>query len=108
MQMLTDPSSTLFLTGKYRPQQSVAGKKRHRWGLGFTCLGSEEDHEEEEECRKRKDKLPWVRSQENLTLTFWAGQMGLRAVQMEQGNKSFLPQPTAQDAPTGAVKMATP
>jgi hypothetical protein len=36
-------------------------------------LGSEKDHEEEEEYRKRKDKLPWVRSQKNMAL--WAGQM---------------------------------
>jgi len=27
----------------------IAGKKEHRWGLGFSKLGSEENHEEKVE-----------------------------------------------------------
>jgi hypothetical protein len=35
----------------------------------------------EEECRRRKEKLPWVRSQENVPLR--TGQLELRAAQMK-------------------------
>ena len=44
-------------------------------------LGSEEEHEEEE-GRRRKEKLPWVRSLENMALR--AGQLELRTAQMKQ------------------------
>lgn len=37
---------------------------------------------------RRKKKLPWVRSQENMTL--WAGQLELRTAKMKNSNNSGL------------------
>lgn len=37
---------------------------------------------------RRKKKLPWVRSQENMAL--WAGQLELRAGKMKHSNNSGL------------------
>jgi len=60
------------------------GQKRHRWGLGFTGLGSVRKHEEEK-FRSRENKLPWVRSQENMSLR--AGQLESRAAQIKHGKQ---------------------
>lgn len=50
--------------------------------LRFQGLGvRRKPFEEKEECKKRKEKPPWVWSQENMALR--AAQLELRAAQME-------------------------
>jgi hypothetical protein len=48
------------------------------WGLGFLGLGLEENHIKERKGRRKK-KLPWGRSQENMALG--VDQLELRAAQ---------------------------
>lgn len=57
---------------RIREEEECRGGRRSCHGLGVRRT---------EECRGRKEKLPWVRSQENIALR--AGQLELRAVQMK-------------------------
>jgi hypothetical protein len=55
-----DERHTQPLYLQYTLISTIAGQKRHRWGLGFAGLGSEEEREGGEEEGMRK-KWPWVR-----------------------------------------------
>ena len=55
------------------------GKRSKRWKGDERARGKEED-------RKRKEKLPWVRSKEKVPLR--AGQLELRTAQMKHSNNS--------------------
>jgi hypothetical protein len=48
----------LFLIGKERCQQLIAGQKRNRWGLRIAGLEWESNNEGEDSARVEKEKSP--------------------------------------------------